>query len=59
MVPELDNVIANLEMLPLRVNESKNAKIGQRQKVLAKKLHEAGLLSGKGWKAVQARYRAP
>ena len=24
VVPELDNVIANLELLPLRLNESKN-----------------------------------
>ena len=55
VVPELDCVIANLELLPLRVNESKNAKIGQRQKALAKKLHEAGLLTKEGWKAVQAR----
>jgi hypothetical protein len=31
VVPELDNVIANLELLPLRLNESKNAKIGDRQ----------------------------
>ena len=47
--------IANLELLPLRLNESKNARIGQRQKVLAKKLHEAGLLSKMGWNVVQAK----
>ena len=27
VVPEPDNVIANLELLPLKLNESKNAKI--------------------------------
>lgn len=46
--PELDNVIANLELMPLRMNESKNDKIGARQLDLAKKLHAAGLLSAEG-----------
>jgi hypothetical protein len=45
VVPELDNVIANLELMPLRMNEQKNAKIGKRQRALAAKLREAGLLS--------------
>lgn len=51
--PELDNVIANLELLPLRVNESKNDKIGDRQRDLAAKLFKAGLLSKEGLRAVQ------
>jgi hypothetical protein len=55
VVPELDNVIANLELMPLRMNESKNAKIGQRQRALADKFHEAGLLSAEGLKAVTNR----
>ena len=52
VVPELDNVIANLELMPLRMNESKNAKIGERQRDMAKKLYQAGLLSKKGLEAV-------
>jgi hypothetical protein len=52
VVPELDNIIANLELMPLRMNESKNAKITQRQYALAKKLREAGLLSEKGYQAI-------
>lgn len=51
--PELDNVIANLELMPLRMNESKNDKVGARQRDLAKKLREAELLSAKGYRAVQ------
>ena len=47
VVPELDNVIANLELMPLRMNESKNAMVGERQRALAEKLHAAGLLSRK------------
>ncbi len=43
--PELDNVIANLELMPLRMNESKNAKVGERQLSLAKTFRAAGLLS--------------
>jgi len=53
--PELDKVIANLELMPLRMNESKNAKIGERQRSLATKLNEAGLLSSAGLKAVNRR----
>jgi hypothetical protein len=52
VVPELDNVIANLELMPLRLNEQKNAKIGDRQRSLAKKLYRAGLLSRKGLELV-------
>jgi len=52
VAPELDNVIANLELLPLRVNEAKNAAIGDRQRSLAKRLHRAGLLGKPGFEAV-------
>ena len=48
MVPELDNVIANLELMPLRLNEQKNFHMGQRQRDLTQKLFEAGLLSRAG-----------
>jgi len=50
---ELDNVIANLELMPLRMNEEKNAKIGARQVDLARRLHKAGLLSTEGLRAVE------
>ena len=48
VVPELDHVIANLELMPLRMNERKNSHMGQRQRDLAQKLFEAGLLSREG-----------
>lgn len=44
IVPELDNCIANLELMPLRENQRKNNSIGDRQRSLAQKLHAAGLL---------------
>lgn len=44
VAPELDNTIANLELMPLRVNQAKGNKIGDRQISLAKRLHAAGLL---------------
>lgn len=53
VVPELDNVMANLEFLPLRMNESKNAKITQRQRALAEDFFKAGLLSKEGLTAVR------
>lgn len=46
--PEYDNVIANLELMPLRMNESKNASMGARQKAMLKKLRKAGLQTGSG-----------
>ena len=51
--PELDNVIANLELMPLRMNESKGNKIGARQIDLARKLHSAGLLPKEGEQRVE------
>ncbi len=45
IAPELDNVIANLELMPLRINQSKGNSIGDRQRSLARKLHAAGLLN--------------
>ncbi len=46
VVPELDNVIANLELLPLRMNQSKRASMGARQEDLLRKLRAAGLAVG-------------
>lgn len=43
VAPELDNCIANLELMPLRLNQKKGDKIGDRQRDLARKLHAAGL----------------
>ena len=54
VAPELDNVIANLELMPLRMNASKSASVGDRQVSLAKRLRKAGLLSKAGYAAVTA-----
>lgn len=45
VAPELDNVLANLEFMPLRANQSKGDSIGHRQRNLARELAAAGLLS--------------
>jgi hypothetical protein len=55
--PELDNVIANLELMPLRMNESKNDRVGARQVDLGRKFNKAGLLSQEGLKAVESAAR--
>ena len=52
VTPELDNVIANLELMPLRMNQRKNSHVGQRQRDLAQRLFEAGLLSREGREVV-------
>ena len=54
VVPELDNVIANLELMPLSLNMSKNDKVTSRQADLAKKMNAAGLLSESGLRRVLA-----
>ena len=45
VVPELDNVIANLELMPLRMNRAKGAGIGERQRDTARKFKAAGLMT--------------
>jgi 5-methylcytosine-specific restriction endonuclease McrA len=57
VVPELDNVIANLELLPERLNSQKKDKVGARQVDLARKLAKARLLSEKGLAAVERAAR--
>ena len=52
--PELHNVIANLELMPQRMNSSKNDRVGSRQVDIGRKLNKAGLLSDKGLKFVEA-----
>jgi len=49
---ELDNVIANLELMPLRMNMAKSNKVGERQRDVAAKLFKAGLLSARGYETV-------
>lgn len=54
IAPELDNVIANLEFMPLSVNRKKSDKIGDRQITMAKAFRSAGLLSEAGFQFVMA-----
>jgi hypothetical protein len=53
--PELDTTLANLELMPMKMNREKSSSIGQRQIDMAKKFHAAGLLSQTGLDAVLAR----
>lgn len=50
--PELATVIANLELMPMRMNREKSDCVGERQVNAAKKLHEAGLLGNDGLERV-------
>lgn len=47
VAPELDKVIANLELMPRRMNSAKGAKLGSRQYDYAKRFRAAGLLTAK------------
>ena len=53
--PELDTTLANLELMPMRMNSSKSDSIGERQVDMARKFHAAGLLSQSGLAAALAR----
>lgn len=50
--PELDNCLFNLEFMPDTLNKRKGDSIGQRQRQLARKWNDVGLVSGAGYKAV-------
>jgi len=50
VVPELDNVIANLELMPQRANSRKNANVGQRQQDLAESCTKRDFLVAREWK---------
>lgn len=45
LCPELGNEVFNLELLPAKLNQSKGMKVGERQKIFARELYEAKLLS--------------
>ena len=53
VAPELDNVIANLELMPQRMNVGKRDRVGERQVDLARRMHKAGMLSAKGLGGVE------
>jgi hypothetical protein len=53
---ELGNELANLEMLSATLNRAKSDKVGERQLALAKKFHDAGLLSDATMANIQAKF---
>ena len=44
VAPQLDKVIANLELMPSSMNMGKSSNMGDRQQALAEQLRSAGLL---------------
>ncbi len=50
VVPELDNVIASLELIPQRMNSTEADKVEARQVDTARKVNKAGLFSDKGFR---------
>ncbi|MGJ8723660.1 MAG: hypothetical protein ACSHYB_03805 [Roseibacillus sp.] len=51
--PELDNCLFNLEFMPDTLNKRKSAKVGDRQRSLARRWYQKGLLSLEGFKATR------
>jgi hypothetical protein len=57
VAPELGNTIANLELMPMRLNASKRDRVGERQLSHARALRKVGLLSAGGLRSVEAAAR--
>jgi len=55
VVPELDKKIYNLEFMPMTLNRKKSAGIGVRQKQIAEKWLQLGLLSRSGYDRVMGK----
>ena len=54
---DVDNELANLEMLPRSLNCAKGAKVGDRQLDYARKFQAAGLISEANLINLQTRYK--
>jgi hypothetical protein len=57
LAPELDNELANLEMLPRTLNRQKTNLVGERQVAYAEKLYDAGLLRKESLDRLRAAVR--
>ena len=57
VVWNLGNERANLELRPAALSRGKSAKVGERQLALAKKFHDADLLTDAEMAAVQTRFK--
>lgn len=57
LAPELDHELANLELLPERLNRQKSARVGKRQLDHARRFEAAGLLRAGTVERVQAAFR--
>ena len=55
VAPELDNLIANLELMPGRMNSGKRDRMGARQYELAKQFRLAGVLTAERLEAILNR----
>lgn len=59
LAPEVENELANLELLPAALNRRKSDRVGERQVVYARQLHTAGLLTAASLERVTARASRP
>lgn len=59
LAPEVENELANLELLPASLNRRKSDRVGERQVAYARQLHAAGLLTATSLERVTARASLP
>lgn len=56
LAPELGNQLANLELLPERLNQRKSDRVGQRQLDFARRFRAAGLMSEESFRRVETAF---
>ena len=53
LAPDLDNLLINLEMMPMTLNRRKSDKVTDRAYSMAKRFLEAGVMLPESWRAVE------
>lgn len=53
LAPDLDNLLINLEFLPRTLNRRKSDTVTDRAYSMAKRFHDAGMMTPESWRAVQ------
>ncbi len=54
LAPDLDNLLINLEMMPVTLNRRKSNKVTERAYSMGKRFLNAGILRPESWRAVEA-----
>lgn len=57
LAPDLDNLLINLELMPMTLNRKKSDKVTPRSAAMAKRFFEAGVMTAESYARVSEAYR--